>query len=126
MDGREQGEEEEESMVALSDTSANPRAMMVMHLDTNTAITTVEGTWWSVNIASTAFDYSLFFAIDDRNHFFLSRVSSRCGSPTISFILGGCTIINGILQIAATLFLFFIHLSVRLFLRQKGLLSIIR
>ena len=42
MDSSAQREEEEEAMVALPDTRAHPRAVMVVHLDTRAAVAAME------------------------------------------------------------------------------------
>ena len=40
-------------MITLSNTGANPRTVMVMHLDASLAVTAMKRTWWSRNVAST-------------------------------------------------------------------------
>ena len=48
-------EEDKVPNIAFTNASTHPRTMMVMYFNTDVAVTTVERSWWSQNVASLAY-----------------------------------------------------------------------
>jgi hypothetical protein len=52
-------------MIALADACANPRTVVIVHFDAGLAITAVERSWRSHNVARTTLHHSNFLGVDD-------------------------------------------------------------
>ena len=69
-------------MITLPDACADPRAVMIVHLDTSLAITAVERARWSNQIASFTLLERDFNPIDHRYVFEIIIVcADRCSTP---------------------------------------------